>query len=178
MAFALHLSESPNVQIIRYEDLLSQPNMVRMRVQKAYSGWSDSANRPSDMSSRCAPQEIRPRNSSFRSDTKLTKRRAFRLEPELENFCEALAWHELRAMHYLLVNPKRPFLPLPEKFHDPYESIRPDLEEYRWTRARYDEEVARMECLDRPTGVSCPAAFPFVGTSSRLRSGVWSDPEP
>ena len=150
-AFALAMREHDRFQCIRYEDLVTNP-------QQSLSTFCSPRGRSFPgplLKGALVGQSGRPwmSNSSHQPTTRLSGESVGahrRVLPDgVRRLIEACCFHEMRALGYSTELDRRDVVAVLMRYSEEAPLERPELVGYAWSRDRMDEEVHRLQMLNR-----------------------------
>lgn len=177
VAFSLQMSGNPDFMVIRYEDLVTRPEVVLAQVCEFLAL---PAVRVADLTGPVTDQQGMPWNSNSSHGNRDTisadslGKYAEYLTPDIVNIIEALCLPEMRLFDYhnsLSIEQAEAVI---SSFDGSEELERPQLAGYLWSRERAEEEICRIKLLLADDYQ--PQYFIFERAFQRLRNGLKSRP--
>jgi Sulfotransferase family len=152
VAFALRYGQHKNLQILRYEDLVSEPEIVLARI----ANWLGTDTFPSFIKEkrlRGLDGHIWQSNSSHAAKSKIFTSSVGSytrlIDHEVRQAIEILCGPEMKLMRYsqnsvCLSSNKREFL---RSLDEPYAFDRSELQSYAWNGVNVEREISRLDYL-------------------------------
>ncbi|WP_323760969.1 hypothetical protein [Maricaulis sp.] len=163
--YALALKDCPGFYMVRYEDLVEAPVSTLCDHLPPEIAPDADAIRSADNT---------PRNSSFdsgdASPVQPIGRYKDHLAPETSAFIEALCAAEMSAFGYGTTMSPAERSTIVKRGCPDTAVGRPELSFYAWCDRHRDDELARLEAIDRPDGKFMREAFIFERAFARLRA--------